>query len=44
VYAANQTVGGLDMPSVPVRLAMQVVYIVLLLMAGWGVPRLKGLS
>jgi uncharacterized membrane protein len=39
VYAANQTVGGLHMPSVPVRLAMQVVYIVLLLMAGWGVPR-----
>ncbi len=42
VYAANQTVGGLHMPSVPVRLAMQVVYIVLLLMAGWGAPRLKG--
>jgi uncharacterized membrane protein len=40
VYAANQTVGGLHMPSVPVRLAMQVIYIVLLLMAGWGRPRL----
>jgi uncharacterized membrane protein len=39
VYAANQTVGGLYMPNVPVRLAMQVVYIVLLLMAGWGLPR-----
>ncbi len=37
VYAANQYVGGLHMPSVPVRLAMQVVYIWLLLMAGWGV-------
>jgi uncharacterized membrane protein len=39
VYAANQNVGGLHMPSVPVRLAMQVVYILLLLIAGWGVPR-----
>jgi uncharacterized membrane protein len=41
VYAANQSVGGLHMPSVPVRLAMQVVYIVLLLMAGWGIPRTR---
>jgi uncharacterized membrane protein len=39
VYAANQNVGGLHMPSVPVRLAMQVIYILLLLIAGWGVPR-----
>jgi uncharacterized membrane protein len=39
VYAANKYVGGLHMPSVPVRLAMQVVYILLLLMAGWGVAR-----
>jgi uncharacterized membrane protein len=39
VYAANKYVGGLHMPSVPVRLAMQVVYILLLLMAGWGVPK-----
>jgi uncharacterized membrane protein len=38
VYGANQTVGGLHMPSVSVRLAMQVIYIVLLLMAGWGIP------
>jgi uncharacterized membrane protein len=38
VYVANQTVGGIHMPSVPVRLAMQVIYIVLLLMAGWGIP------
>jgi uncharacterized membrane protein len=44
VYAANQSVGGLHMPSVPVRLAMQVIYIVLLLMAGWGVPRREDLS
>jgi uncharacterized membrane protein len=39
VYAANQNVGGLHMPSVPVRTAVQVIYILLLLMAGWGVPR-----
>jgi uncharacterized membrane protein len=39
VFAAGQAVGGLHMPSVPVRLAMQVVYILLLLMAGWGIPR-----
>jgi uncharacterized membrane protein len=39
VYAANKYVGGLHMPSVPVRLAMQIVYILLLLMAGWGVPK-----
>jgi uncharacterized membrane protein len=39
VYAANQDVGGLHMPNVPVRTAMQVIYIVLLLIAGWGFPR-----
>ena len=39
VYAANQVVAGLQMPGVPVRLGMQVIYIVLLLLAGWGVPR-----
>jgi uncharacterized membrane protein len=39
VYAANQSVGGLHMPSVPVRLAMQVIYLLLLLTAGWGIPR-----
>jgi uncharacterized membrane protein len=39
VYAANQSVGGFHMPSVPARLAMQAVYILLLLMAGWGIPR-----
>ena len=41
VYAANQSVGGLHMPSVPVRLAMQVIFILLLLIAGWGMPREK---
>ena len=39
VFAAGQTVGGLHMPSVPVRLVMQVVYVLLLLIAGWGIPR-----
>jgi uncharacterized membrane protein len=39
VYAAGQTVGGLHMPTVPVHLVMQVVYILLLLISGWGIPR-----
>jgi uncharacterized membrane protein len=38
IYVAGQTVGGLPMPQVPTRLAMQAVYIVLILLAGWGVP------
>jgi uncharacterized membrane protein len=42
VYAANKYVGGLHMPSVPVRLALQVVYILLLLVAGWGVAKHTG--
>jgi uncharacterized membrane protein len=37
VYGAGEVVAGLHMPSVPVRLAMQMVYILLLLIAGWGV-------
>ena len=39
VFAASQTIGGLPMPSVPIRLGMQVVYVLLLLIAGWGIPR-----
>ena len=39
VFAAGEIIGGLHMPSVPVRLAMQAVYILLLLIAGWGIPR-----
>jgi uncharacterized membrane protein len=39
VFAAGQTIGGLHMPSVPVRLLMQVVYVLLLLIGGWGIPR-----
>jgi uncharacterized membrane protein len=39
VYAAGKVVGGLPMPGVPVRTAMQIVYIVLVLLAGYGFPR-----
>ncbi len=38
VYAANHLVDGLRMPGVPVRAAMQAVYILCLLVAGWGIP------
>jgi uncharacterized membrane protein len=39
VYAAGKVVGGLQMPSVPVRTAIQIVFIVLVLLAGYGVPK-----
>jgi uncharacterized membrane protein len=39
IYAGHQTVGGLHMPDVPVRVAMQVIYIVLVLLARGGLPR-----
>jgi uncharacterized membrane protein len=39
IYAAGQTVHGLRMPPLAPRLLMQVIYIVL--MAGWGRPRLR---
>lgn len=38
IYVAGQTIGGLHMPSVPVRTAMQWVYLVLILLAGYGLP------
>ncbi|RRA48648.1 DoxX family membrane protein [Acidipila sp. EB88] len=38
VYVAGKTVGGLTMPEVPLRTSMQAAYIVLLLVAGWGLP------
>ncbi len=44
VYCANHTVGGLHLPSVRVRLAMQVIYIVLMLVAGWGIPHRKSVA
>jgi uncharacterized membrane protein len=42
IYAANKTVGGLHMPGIPVRVAMQVIYILLVLLAGWGIPMQSG--
>jgi uncharacterized membrane protein len=41
IYVAGQTVGGLPMPQVSVRLAMQAVYIALLLIVGWGIPLVR---
>jgi uncharacterized membrane protein len=41
IYVAGQTVGGLPMPEVPTRLAMQAIYILLILVAGWGVPLVR---
>jgi uncharacterized membrane protein len=38
IYVAGQTFGGLQMPTVPVRLAMQIVYIWIVLIAGYGLP------
>lgn len=38
VYAAGQTISGLQMPGVPVRLVMQVVYILMVLFSGYGLP------
>lgn len=39
IYVAGQTIGGMQMPSVPVRTAMQWVYLVLILLAGYGLPK-----
>jgi len=38
VYVAGRTIEGVAMPSVTVRTAAQVVYIVLVLLAGYGIP------
>jgi uncharacterized membrane protein len=38
IYVAGRATGGLDMPGVEVRSAMQMVFIVLILLAGWGIP------
>lgn len=42
VFVAGQTFAGLQMPGVPVRLAMQVTYIWIVLLAGYGLPSLAG--
>ncbi len=39
VYAAGKVVGGLRMPGVPLRTAMQIALIALVLLAGYGLPR-----
>ena len=41
IYIAGQRVGPLQMPGVPVRAAMQAAYMLLLLVAGYGLPRLE---
>jgi len=38
VYVAGKTIEGHPMPSVPIRTAVQIVYIVLVLLAGYGIP------
>jgi len=38
VYVAGQTFMGLEMPTVPARLAMQVIYIWMVLLSGYGIP------
>lgn len=39
IYIAGRTIGGLSMPGVPVRTAMQAAYMVLILTCGWGWPK-----
>jgi uncharacterized membrane protein len=41
IYIAGHTVGLLHMPGVTLRGAMQIVFIALILLAGWGWPRLR---
>jgi uncharacterized membrane protein len=44
VWVAGQTYAGLQMPSVPVRLTMQVIYIWMVLLAGYGLPGSRRLT
>lgn len=39
IYSAGKTIDGFRFPEVPVRLAIQIIYIVLVLLAGYGLPR-----
>ncbi len=41
IYAAGRTINGVTMPSVPVRTAMQAIYILLVLIASYGCPRVR---
>jgi uncharacterized membrane protein len=38
IYIAAQVIGPVTMPGVPVRGAMQIVFIAMILLGGWGVP------
>jgi len=38
VYSAGQIIAGFQFPTVPVRLAMQILYIACVLLAGYGLP------
>jgi uncharacterized membrane protein len=42
IYVAGQTVHGLPMPDVALRTGMQAAYMLLVLVAGWGVPVIRG--
>jgi uncharacterized membrane protein len=39
IYSAGKVIAGFQFPGVPVRLVIQIVYIALVLMAGYGLPR-----
>ena len=39
IYVAGRSTGSLRMPDVGLRGAMQMVFIALILLAGWGIPR-----
>jgi uncharacterized membrane protein len=39
IYSAGKVIAGFQFPGVPVRLAMQVIYIIAALLAGYGIPR-----
>jgi uncharacterized membrane protein len=41
IYVAGRITGSLHMPDVTVRGAMQMIFIALILLAGWGVPRMR---
>jgi uncharacterized membrane protein len=38
VYVAGKTIERITIPSIPIRTAMQIVYVVLVLLAGYGIP------
>jgi uncharacterized membrane protein len=38
IYSAGKIIDGFKFPAVPVRLAIQIVYIVFVLLAGYGLP------